>query len=118
MQSYQIHRTHQVAQPAEAQVKLKFYATESFIVSGINGKRSVSLKLIDSDSACGKVTIPANHPVPRVGAVVEVRYLYAFRESGCLYQSVYLQRCDDTDPSDCRTSQLKFRAQDAEEDET
>jgi bifunctional non-homologous end joining protein LigD len=60
--------------------------------------------------SCGNVTIPANHQVPPVGAVVEVRYLYAFRESGVLFQPVYLGQRDDVDPGECLAAQLKFKA--------
>ncbi len=59
---------------------------------------------------CGNVTIPANHDIPKVGAVVEVRYLYAHRESGALYQPVYLGPRDDVEPGECLVSQLKYKA--------
>jgi bifunctional non-homologous end joining protein LigD len=49
--------------------------------------------------------------VPKAGEVVEVRYLYAFRESGCLYQPVYLGKRSDIHQTDCTTSQLKFKAE-------
>jgi bifunctional non-homologous end joining protein LigD len=58
----------------------------------------------------GNVTIPPNQPMPGLGAVVEVRYLYAFAESGHLYQPVYLSARDDLDAADCLASQLKFKA--------
>jgi bifunctional non-homologous end joining protein LigD len=59
------------------------------------------------------VTIPPNHDLPPVGSVVEVRYLYAFRESGALYQPVYLGQRDDVDPEECTVDQLKWKATDA-----
>lgn len=92
------------------QLKHKFYATASFLVTGLNPQRSVSLRLFEKAGACGNVTIPPNQPVPRVGSVVEVRYLYAFKESGCLFQPVYLGERDDLDPGDCSVSQLKYKA--------
>ena len=46
-----------------------------------------------------------------MGAVVEVRYLYAYRESLCLYQPVYLGPRDDVEPGECLVSQLKFKAE-------
>ena len=61
--------------------------------------------------SCGNVTIPANHEIPQVGAVVEVRYLYAFGNSLALYQPVYLGPRDDVDPGECLVSQLKFKAE-------
>jgi bifunctional non-homologous end joining protein LigD len=92
-------------------LKLKFVETASFIVSAINMKRSVSLALWRGDALepAGNVTIPANQEVPRAGAVVEVRYLYAFPESGCVYQPVYLGERDDIAPAECVVSQLKYK---------
>jgi len=57
----------------------------------------------------GNVTIPANHDIPTVGAVVEVRYLYAFKESGAIYQPVYLGVRDDTRAEECTVDQLKYK---------
>ena len=62
--------------------------------------------------AAGNVTIPPNHALPPVGGVVEVRYLYAFPESGRLFQPVYLGARDDVLPAECATSQLKFKSED------
>jgi bifunctional non-homologous end joining protein LigD len=102
-----------------SQFKHKFYATASFIVWKVNTKRSVSLALwgvskgqptstpIQVDA--GNVTIPSNHQVPKVGTVVEVRYLYAFKESGVIYQPVYLGQRSDIDPSECVVEQLKYK---------
>jgi bifunctional non-homologous end joining protein LigD len=59
--------------------------------------------------AAGNVTIPTNQDIPRDGQVVEVRYLYAFEESGCLYQPVYLGVRSDVLPMECVVSQLKFK---------
>ncbi|MBK1835719.1 hypothetical protein JIN78_16775, partial [Roseibacillus ishigakijimensis] len=58
----------------------------------------------------GNVTVPTNHEVPRVGSLVEVRYLYAFPESLVVYQPVYLGERTDIAASDCRTNQLKFKS--------
>ncbi|MEA3189292.1 MAG: bifunctional non-ous end joining protein LigD, partial [Chthoniobacter sp.] len=55
------------------------------------------------------VTIPANHRIPGVGVIVEVRYLYAFKESGSVFQPVYLGERNDVLASDCTTRQLKFK---------
>ena len=40
---------------------------------------------------------------------MECRYLYAFRESGCIYQPVYLGERDDIAPAECVVAQLKFK---------
>ena len=94
-----------------SQFKFKFCEAASFVVSPINEKRSVSLLLFDGDRVvpAGNVTIPPNHPVPPVGAVVEVRYLYAFRESGVIYQPLYLGAREDIGVEECQLSQLKFK---------
>lgn len=61
------------------QLKHKFYATVSCVVSKINQRRSVEVRMWGEDGwmPCGNVTIPANHKIPEVCQVIEVRYLYA-----------------------------------------
>ena len=83
------------------------------VVAKINVQRSVEVSLFQGRSlvSCGNVTIPANHDIPQVGSVVEVRYLYAYRDSLALYQPVYLGPRDDVDPDECLVSQLKFKAE-------
>jgi len=76
------------------QLKFKFVATLSAVVARVNARRSVELSLFQGRSlvSCGNVTIPANHEVPPAGAIVEVRYLYAYRTaSPCIsrYISAY-----------------------------
>ncbi|MGA2869819.1 MAG: WGR domain-containing protein [Verrucomicrobiota bacterium] len=95
------------------QLKFKFVATVSAVVAKINVQRSVEVSLLHGRNlvSCGNVTIPANHQIPRVGDVVEVRYLYAYRDSLALYQPVYLGPRDDVEPSECLVSQLKFKAE-------
>ena len=97
------------------QLKHKFCETASFIVGKINAKRSVALLLFDGDKikAAGNVTIPPNHEVPVTGQVVECRYLYAFQESGAIYQPVYLGPRDDITAEECTTTQLKYRPEPA-----
>jgi bifunctional non-homologous end joining protein LigD len=96
-----------------SQLKFKFVATVSAVVAKINVQRSVEVSLFNGRSlvSCGNVTIPANHDIPQVGAVVEVRYLYAYRDSLALYQPVYLGPRDDVEPGECLVSQLKFKAE-------
>jgi bifunctional non-homologous end joining protein LigD len=95
------------------QLKFKFVATLSAIVAKVNSQRSVELSLFKGRGlvSCGNVTIPANHEIPPVGAIVEVRYLYAYPDSLSLYQPVYLGLRDDVDPGECLASQLKFKAE-------
>ena len=95
------------------QLKFKFVETASFIVTGINIKRSVTLGLYNADGEklvpAGNVTIPPNHRIPEVGDVSEVRYLYAHRQSGSIYQPVYLGPRTDIPAADCTVDQLKFK---------
>ena len=107
-----------VGRPASGgdNLKHKFYATASFIVNRVNGKRSVSLMLFDGPKVvpAGNVTIPPNHEIPIVGDVVEARYLYAFRESGCIYQPVYLGKRTDITTEECTVAQLKYKVAEEE----
>ncbi|MCU0354910.1 MAG: WGR domain-containing protein [Cytophagales bacterium] len=94
-------------------LKHKFYATASFQVLAVNGKRSVALGLHENGKwvGAGNVTISINFEIPQAGDIVEVRYLYAFRESGSVYQPVYLGKRDDIDANDCVVGQLKYKAE-------
>ena len=94
------------------QLKYKFVESASFIVTARNDKRSVSLGLYDGDKLvpAGNVTIPPNHAVPAPGEVCECRYLYALRESGSIYQPVYLGKRCDIPAAECSTDQLKYKA--------
>jgi bifunctional non-homologous end joining protein LigD len=96
-----------------SQLKFKFVATVSAVVAKINVQRSIEVSLFQGRSlvSCGNVTIPANQEIPSVGTIVEVRYLYAYRDSLCLYQPVYLGPRNDVDPGECLVSQLKYKAE-------
>ena len=59
----------------------------------------------------GNVTIPVNFDVPNVGEVVEVKYLYARKQSGSLYQPIYLGTRTDISKEECQQTQLKFKAE-------
>lgn len=98
---------YNVGRPASGgnYLKFKFYSTASCVVSKVNQKRSVSLKM-GCGTEVGNVTIPANHDVPKAGEVVEVRYLYAYK-GGSLYQPTYLGVRDDVDPD--HVNSLKFK---------
>lgn len=97
------------------QLKYKFYATGSFIVSRVNAKRSVGLKLADG-TEMGNVTIPPNKAIPEVGAVVEIRYLHCF-QGGSLYQPTYLVERDDIGAEDCTARQIKFKSNEYDEED-
>lgn len=98
-----------------SQLKHKFVESASFIVTGHNTKRSVTLSLMASDGngivPAGNVTIPPNHKIPAKGEVVECQYLYCFRESGSIYQPVYLGEREDVPASDCTVDQLKYKSE-------
>ena len=97
-----------------AQLKHKFYATLSAVVAKINPQRSVEVRLLGEDGwiPCGNVTIPANHPIPAVCQVVELKYLYGHKESNALYQPVYLGPRNDVDAQECLLTQLKYKPED------
>ncbi len=92
-------------------LKHKFTATLSAVVSRINSQRSVEFRLLGKQGwqVAGNVSIPANQAIPKPFDVIEVRYLYAFRESGVLYQPVYLGPRCDIERNECITGQLKFK---------
>jgi bifunctional non-homologous end joining protein LigD len=98
------------------QFKHKFYETASFIVTKLNVQRSVSLILFDGAKVvnAGNVTIPPNTNIPTAGSVIECRYLYAFKESGSIYQPVYLGTRTDIRGDECTTAQLKYKNAEAQ----
>ncbi len=99
-----------------SQVKCKFYATCTCLVAARNDQRSVRLQLFDDAGeavSVGSVTIPPNKAIPTAGALVEIRYLYAYK-GGSLYQATFLNERDDLSPGDCVLGQLKYRAEGAE----
>jgi bifunctional non-homologous end joining protein LigD len=85
--------------------------TASVVVTGLNGKRSVRIGVLDGERmvSCGNVTIPVGAEIPSVGDIIEVRYLYAFKESGSLFQPVYIGVRDDLELKDCTVDQLKWK---------
>lgn len=94
-----------------AAIKYKLYATATVqVASHTKNKRSVQMQVFENGVAVkiGSVTIPPNKEVPAVGAVCEVRYLYAYK-GGSLYQPTYLLERRDADASDAVISQLKYK---------
>jgi len=94
------------------QLKFKFVESASFLVTGHNAKRSVMLGLYDGDRLvpAGNVTIPPNYVIPEITGVVEIRYLYAHKQSGCIYQPVYLGPRSDIPADECGVDQLKYKS--------
>lgn len=99
------------------QVKFKFYETASCIVIRINKKRSIGLGMLDGDRIIdvGNCTIPPNKDVPVLESIVEIKYLYAYK-GGSLYQPTYIGPRDDIDRKDCVISQLKYKAEETDDD--
>ena len=95
------------------QLKFKFVESASFVVTGINTKRSVTLGLYDGDRLvpAGNVTIPPNHEIPQIGTVCDARYLYAHKQSGSIYQPVYLGPRTDIPASECGVDQIKYKSE-------
>jgi len=115
---------HSVGKPASGgtQVKFKFYATASCIVTSVNNtKRSVSLSVYDMDGSLlpiGNATVYPNQEVPTKYSVVEIKYLYWYK-GGSLVQPILLgtSNCerDDITPEECFVTQLKAKAEPDEE---
>lgn len=100
-------------------LKFKFYTGATCKVIEINAKRSVRLGVAQSTGVgmlpIGNVTIPPNHSIPKVGELVEVRYLYAY-PGGSLYQPTYRGVRTDLDVAD-DVSSLKLKSTTESEDE-
>lgn len=92
------------------QMKYKFKATASCIVTGINAKRSVQLSVYDGKvlTSVGNMTIYPNQEIPEVNTIVEVEYLYYF-PGGSLFQPVYLGPRDDLFDKECSLQKLKTK---------
>jgi bifunctional non-homologous end joining protein LigD len=97
----------------EDQVKFKFYAEASVIVvAGRPGKQSIGMELFDANGNREFVGYCscALHPLPPIDSIAEVKYLYAYH-GGCLYQTAFKELRDDIDLSECKTAQLKYKAE-------
>jgi len=118
------HARYNSGRPASGgdALKHKFKASASCAVLSHNpGKRSVQLAA-SHDAAnpstlprfveIGNVAIPGSAPLPAVGSVVEIEYLYAFA-GGALFQPVYKGPRLDKHSPDAYAS-LKFKPENAE----
>jgi bifunctional non-homologous end joining protein LigD len=96
-----------------SQRKYKFYATASVVVNAVNAQRSVGIVIYKNgrSTEIGNVSIPVDVDIPKVGQVIEVRYLYAYK-GGALAQPIYLGVRDDILESACTENQLKYKADD------
>lgn len=90
-------------------LKYKFTESASVIVTNINPQRSVAVGLVDG-TPLGNVSIPANSEIPTIGSVIEVRYLYCYRQ-GSLFQPVFVGERTDVTSDECVVGQLKFKSE-------
>ena len=92
-------------------LKLKFYETATVrVISRHKTKSSVSIELHNNGTwvEVGNVTIPPNATTPSAGELIEVRYLYAYRE-GSLYQPTYIRPRTDLTDDAASIDQLKYK---------
>jgi bifunctional non-homologous end joining protein LigD len=94
------------------QLKCKFYESASCIVTEHNqNKRSIGVSVLDANMNplfVGNVTVYPNQDIPPRGSIVEIKYLYYFKE-GSLYQPVLLGVRNDVTLHECLLSKLKIR---------
>ena len=93
------------------QFKYKFFDEISVIVESISKtKRSVGMAVMDKGKmiSVGKVTIPVNINIPEVGSIIEVKYLYAYKD-GAMFTTSYLKPRNDVDAIECDISRLKIK---------
>lgn len=88
-------------------IKCKFWASCSCVVLKVNNRRSIEVAL--GGISMGNVTIPANHDIPGVGQVVEIRYLYVTGIGGSLYQPIYLGVRDDVPAEECTVEHQRIK---------
>jgi len=93
------------------QYRYKFWKAASLEVAPARGVKS-SVGLIAYDDAgnpvnVGNVTV--SKEVPAVGEIIEVKYLYAYKD-GSLFQPAYMRKRPDQDKTDCLLSQLHYKA--------
>ncbi|MFX4299879.1 WGR domain-containing protein [Pseudosulfitobacter pseudonitzschiae] len=93
-------------------LKIKFWADCTCrVTEGRVGKSSVGIELLDEDSTwqpVGNVTVTAANR-PRIGDLIDVKYLYAY-EGGSLFQPSFKSVRTDIPETDCTFSQLKYKS--------
>lgn len=104
---------YSVGRPASGgnALKVKYWADITCrVAEGRLGKSSVAIELLDDAgtwTAVGNVTINGA-PMPEVGSLIDVKYLYAFK-GGSLFQPSYLRPRTDVDAAECRIDRLKMK---------
>lgn len=91
-------------------LKIKFVESATCIVESVHPtKRSIGLGMYPQGThQVGNCTIPPNYDIPEVGDLVEIEYLYAYRE-GSLYQPIYRGVRTDLNPEAAGEVQLKYK---------
>ncbi len=101
------------------QRKLKFWATATCVCTARNDKRSIGVSIKETPTKClapiGNVTIPSNQEIPKVGELVEIRYLYAIK-GGSLFQPQFIRVRDDIERADS-LADLKFKRENSDSEE-
>lgn len=86
-------------------LRWKFKVPGTFIVLGHNGTTSITVGLHDG-TRMARVSMIGKGPLPALGSVVEVEYLYAQRS---LNQPVFKGVRPDVKPEACTRAQLQFK---------
>ncbi len=97
------------------QLKLKNWKLTTVVVVRQNdSKRSVVVAVVDAQGELvevGSVTIPQNAAIPEAGALIEVRYLYAFANGGSLFEPTFRRLRADQDRSQAGIERLHYKAE-------
>lgn len=96
-------------------LKLKNWDNATCRVASASGtKRSIGLELHDNGDwrKVGNCTLPGNHDFPEVGSLVEIRYLYAYKD-GSLFQPTYRGPRTDLEENAASIQQLKYKRETA-----
>jgi bifunctional non-homologous end joining protein LigD len=93
-------------------LKIKFWESITCKVRSLHDtKRSCRLSLMNEHGLfvdVGNCTVPTNYEMPSPGDLVEVKYMYAYRD-GSIYQPQYKGVRTDLEPSAATMSQLKYK---------
>jgi hypothetical protein len=95
--------------------KFKLTAVSSFLITGLNQKRSVSIGVFDEQGHlvnCGDVKIRNDRFKVCEGMIIDVQYLHMFADSRKVYQPRMTAIRDDLRPEACTLSQLRFKGTD------
>ena len=118
-----LRSTYTEGRPNSGGDALKDKFTESctcIVIGGRPGKRSVEVGLIDDIGdivSVGNATVPQNYPMPAVGDLVEILYLYVKFVGGNLFQPVYKGVRKDVTKAECIIGQLKYKGVGVTDDE-